>query len=40
MSQFKPGTVEKKISSSIGTLEGIKPTPLCCRCNALADGQA
>ena len=35
ISKFKPGTVEKN-SSTIGPPAGIEPTPLRCRCNALA----
>ena len=35
ISKFEPGTVEKN-SSTIGPPAGIKPTPLRCRCNALA----
>ena len=35
MSKFKPGTVEKN-SSTIGPPAGIEPTPLRCRCSALA----
>ena len=35
ISKFKLGTVEKN-SSTTGPPAGIKPTPLRCRCNALA----
>ena len=38
ISKFKPGTVEKN-SSTIGPPAGIKPTPLRCRCSALATEQ-
>ena len=32
MSKFKPETVEENSSSTIGLLEGVKPTPSQCRC--------
>ena len=35
MPKFKPETVEKHSSSTIGPPGGIERTPLRCRCNAL-----